>query len=440
MGHDGVNHWLLAAVRVLQKKVAALEYEDVRRAAIVPLEFRSDGVDDVAVDDVCLQDAPICKSEELHPEVLELASLIQDCSCMLLPSVGSYGIVDVPFEPAKLNRLAAEFVPVAQRPDVVAHVRDVCFEVCNDPSVAYCVHIPHEAGSDTMAGAGAEKDISPDVNFELNSQCSAEGTAKKDILIEVGVAPAVALQLESKAAARLAATMKNPENVQWVKSLITEFALGCEVEAALLLLDEATFDELLASEAEFRRRLEGLPDAAARVEKTLWIIRATDEAVEGLLQEGMKILAARRLVPTCPEEAGSSSKLPTSCSRLDAQDLMVDAAAVNSWHLDDTRSNPEDHISLEQLYEWIGESGTDGYDDANDDSYPCFVDAICARSYSQGSNEDEDDPRLDQNDVVEHSDFSSSHGAWDCFLEVIDLMNVGMASRRHQHIARSLHV
>ncbi len=52
-------------------------------------------------------------------------------------------------------------------------------------------------------------------------------------------------------------------------------------------LDEVPFNELAASEVDFRRRLSALPDAAARIQKTLWIVKVTDGAVGGLLQEAM---------------------------------------------------------------------------------------------------------------------------------------------------------
>lgn len=93
----------------------------------------------------------------------------------------------------------------------------------------------------------------------------------------------VALEPPSSAEARLAATKRNPANARRVKDLIDDFDLGREVHAALLLMDVALLGELLDCEADLRHRLQGLPDTAARIQKTLWLIDMTDEAVKGLL-------------------------------------------------------------------------------------------------------------------------------------------------------------
>lgn len=102
----------------------------------------------------------------------------------------------------------------------------------------------------------------------------------------------VALEPPSSAEARLAATKRNPANARRVKDLIDDFDLGREVHAALLLMDVALLGELLDCEADLRHRLQGLPDTAARIQKTLWLIDMTDEAVKGLLGVGVDILAS----------------------------------------------------------------------------------------------------------------------------------------------------
>jgi hypothetical protein len=94
------------------------------------------------------------------------------------------------------------------------------------------------------------------------------------------------------------ALVENPEIARRVMQLASDFQLSLEAEAAMLLMGRdplsRLFDDEVDGEPEFRRRLQGLLDATARSQKTLWLVGMMDDTVSGVLDAGVKLLAKTR--------------------------------------------------------------------------------------------------------------------------------------------------
>ena len=144
--------------------------------------------------------------------------------------------------------------------------------------------------------AGADYDCDDEDDDDEGLACFDDAQVGDTVADGVLSAPPPVSDLApSFAGARLAATMRSPDDVKRVRALIDDLQLGREVEAAFLLLNVASFRELLEGEVAFRRRLQGLPDMAARIEWARWLINVTDNEVSSLLEEGMEILARSSL-------------------------------------------------------------------------------------------------------------------------------------------------
>ena len=61
------------------------------------------------------------------------------------------------------------------------------------------------------------------------------------------------------------------EAVRRILKLVADFALGHEVEAALLLMNKDMLSELLDGEAGLRSKLTGMTTSRERVQKMLWL-------------------------------------------------------------------------------------------------------------------------------------------------------------------------
>ncbi len=99
-------------------------------------------------------------------------------------------------------------------------------------------------------------------------------------------------QNTAAALARLESSAKILENVQKIKQLVSDFELGIQVEAALLLLDAATLRDFLVEEAHIRLQLRE-KWASCRAAKVLWLVEMCDETVVDLLDAAVEVLTQK---------------------------------------------------------------------------------------------------------------------------------------------------